>query len=526
MACRGPRGKVDDATPADAAPAASAQPEAAAPMAEAPRIESRWDPKTGKGDVVHTLAGGDLLRTCFQCDYPGYAGGLAIGAFNSSGLGFYPRNPIRGHSKINLFCAQDESIFDRDERAEYSYGWSENFGKGDDGKRLEYVRGRTLDAGPDRVVLESENQGGCYMVRKVASSRANARFWVIATRITNRCQHPVHFDLFTGDDPWIGTYRSAEGDVGWTPDAIVRTETALGVGLFSAGGLYDLGNGVLGQTEGSFSGQADFFAIDPAVDLPDIAAFANSFAHSDRDVRRGRPLDQKTMIALNLGWKNRTLAPGEGFTVAFAAGMAETDEPDGGAAPVPRLPPLTDDDWSVWRQYLEHGARPDASSAVHFAAERVEITVGADEIAVVGTYHLLNASGGATRALIEYPILSGPDRPAPNEITVNGQTFSVDPSAGGNAARFPVSFPARGLVGFEVRYVQRHTERRAGYMVTSALSWPGPIGRAVFVVRYPAALGKVQLSYRPDSTRRVGDSVEHVIVRQPFRPDRELTISW
>jgi hypothetical protein len=54
----------------------------------------------------------------------------------------------------------------------------------------------------------------------------------------------------------------------------------------------------------------------------------------------------------------------------------------------------------------------------------------------------------------------------------------------------------------------------------------GPIGRAVFVVRHPKALGTVRLSYPPDRTRTVGDMVEDVIVRQPFKPNRELEISW
>lgn len=162
----------------------------------------------------------------------------------------------------------------------------------------------------------------------------------------------MRFDLWTGDDPWIGLYASSEGDVGWTPKGLVRNETAFGTGQFTIGGLCDLGK--VGEKPGSFSNQANFFALDPALPLPDFAAFANRFAHGTKDVDPRRPLDNKSMTALNLGWRARTLAPGEAMDLALALGMARTRDGDA-AEPetLPQLPALGDADWSTWRRFMK-----------------------------------------------------------------------------------------------------------------------------------------------------------------------------
>ncbi len=482
--------------------------------------------------MIQRLPGGDLLRTCFHVGYAGYTGALVIGAYNGSGLGFYPKRPIRGFRRINVFCAQDESIWDhtpgQGKGKEYSYGWSENYGKGADGERLEYVRGRVLERGPERVVLQSENAGGCYRVTKVASTRRGVRFWILATRVENRCKTPVRLDLFTGDDPWVGRYRSSDGDVGWSVEqGILRNEAAFAAGEFTAGGLYDLGNRSLGQKEGGFSGQANFFALDPALPLPDLTLLANRFAHRRTEVDPKRPLDNKSLTALNLGWLHRTLKPGRGFNVALAMGLARTDPKQPGGTP--RVPAITAKDWSVWRRHLIEG---DGGSGVEFAAERVELDLEPTRLRVKGTYWLRNRSRDSVGLGIHYPILSGKTRPAPGEVEVDGRKVKVTRPDGGvhPEARFSVQLPPRGLTRFEVRYTQRHSDSggRAGYMVTSARRWPAPLTRAVFVVRHPASMGKVRLSYKPDHVARRdgGKIVELVVVRQPFAPDRELELRW
>lgn len=495
----------------------------AAPAPKLPRLENEWDPKTGKGAVLSYLKNGDVLRTCFQCGFPGYTGGLVIGSYNGSGMGLYPKTPIRGFKSINVFCAQDESLRDHGDGLEYSYGWSENYGTGRDGQRLEYVRGQVLEASAERVVLRSQNRGGCYRVEKVATTRAGAHFWIIATRVTNTCKEPTRLDLFSGDDPWIGLYKSSDGDVGWTPDGLVRHEKRLPRGRFTAGGLYDLGNRALGQKEGSFSGQANFFLLDPATPLPHRAYFANRFAHADSEVDEKKELTHKSLTALNLGWTGLELKPGQGFTFALALGLAEVGKP----GEVPKLPEISPADWSLWRAHLQEGNPKPGAAGLEFAAERVELDLAKDRLTVTGTYHLRNRSNAAGAASISFPIITAADRPAPAGVTVNGLRVPLVKASDNTVeARFPVSFPPRGLVRFTVRYSQDHSGRRAAYMVTSARRWPAPIDRAVFIVRHPAAMGAVKVAHPPDLTRQVGNTVEQTIVRHRFWPDKEMELTW
>lgn len=504
----------------ETAPAAAQNP---VPSPKKPRLQSLWDPATGRGEVRHFYASGDILRTCFHCEHRGYTGGLIIGNESGSGMGLYPRQPIRGFKMINVFCAQDESIWDLDQNKEYTYGWSENFGTGGDGERLVYGRGRVLEDTGNLLVLQSENSGGCYRVTKVAHTRAGARWWILATRVTNSCDKPVRFHFFSGDDPWLGMYRSSDGDVGWTLQGLVRQEMALGLGLFTAGGLYDLGNRALGQKEAGFSNQANFFLLDPAVPLSDLALFANAFAHSLKDVDPKRPLDNKTLTALNLGWIQRTLQPGQGFTTAMALGLAHTGEP----GEIPRLPRITAADWSVWRRYLKEGNPASNTEQVEFAAELVELDLSLQGMEVKGTYHVRNRGSSAVALTISYPILVAADRPAPTRVEVDGRPLPVEAGEPGQVqVRFPVQIPSHGLARFVVRYTQAHKARKAVYMVTSALRWPAPIGRAVFVVRIPEAMGPVKLSHQANHVQPSAGQRIHTVVRHQFRPHQEMEVSW
>jgi len=487
-----------------------------------PWLESAWDPKTGRGTVTHHLPGAGRMQTGFHIDYPGYTGGLVIGGYSSSGLAWVPERPKPGFPTINVFCAQDESIWDRDERREYTYGWAENFGTGPDGQRLEYVSGRIVEANRERVVLESENAGGCYRVRKIASTWATTQFWVIATRVTNRCDHVVHFDFFSGDDPWIGLYKSSDGDVGWTPLGQVRNEQRFELGTFTSGGLWDRGNPAIGQTEGTFSNQANFFALDPTLPLPDEASFANRFAHGKSDVFPTKPLDNQSMTALNLGWSKQTLAPAAARDYAFALGLALTsDDRD-----TPGVPEIRDEHWSRWRKLLP--PKPgDVGENAEFLAELVELDLSAHDVQVRGTYYVHNPTTAGAAFTIGFPINVTPERPPPPSVTVDGrQADLIVESPRRISARFSISIAAQSIRSFEVRYTQPHQGRSAEYIVTSALSWRKPIDRAVFRIKAPAALGPLRTSYLPQIRQTDNGQQVLTIVRQPFVPDRELTVQW
>lgn len=484
-------------------------------------IENRWDATTGRGAVIHHMASGDSLRTCFHCRYPGYTGGLVIGSQDEPGMAFIPHKPVRGYGVINVFCAWDESLVELDTREEVSWGWSENVGRGDDGAPLRYLRGSVLEADGEHLSLSSENAVGCFNVVRVLTTRVDAPWWIAASQVTNLCDHPVRVSLFAGDDPWIGMYRSSDGDVGWTEDGIVRRERAFGRGAFVGGGFYDLGNELLGQSSAPFSAQADFVAVDPSLPPPDAAFFANGFAHTAAEVDEARALDNATPTALNLAWYNRALRPGERFTWALAMGLAEVSH----VGETPRVPKIRDEDWSRWRRWL----RADASTGddVSFAAERVRFTVTEGALTVDGEYTLLNRGDSAVALGIDFPISVAPDRPPPDEVTWDGRPLRPEIAVSGRVVvHRGVALAARSIRRFRITYSQVHRGRRAEYITTTARTWPGgAVGSAFFEVRNRTGASGLRVNHPSECERRDGEEVYRVFAA-PFVPDRELVIEW
>ena len=312
--------------------------------------------------------------------------------------------------------------------------------------------------------------------------------------------------------------------VGWTTRGLVRSEQVLGRGLFTAGGLYDLGNRALGQREGAFSNAANFFMLDPATPLPDLALFANSFAHSAEEIKPGRALDNKTLTALNLGWRALTLSRRRRASPRpWPWGWPRTGAP----GKIPRPPEITAQDWSAWRPYLKEGNPRPAPRRWSSPPSGWSWRSTRDRDEVRGIYHLRNPGQALAAVDIKYPILVARIDRRPPSMKLDGEDVPVIKVPGKPAeGRFTRQVPARSLIRFEIQYTQRHTGRRAVYMVTSALGWPAPISRAVFLIRHPASWGRVKLAYPAAVVSQVGEVMEHVIVQQPFIPDKEMVVRW
>jgi hypothetical protein len=472
-----------------------------------------WDPTTGKGTVSQRYRNGDQARVCLQCKYPGYTGGLVIGNYNGSGFEYVPSRPLRGFRSLNIFCAQDESIWDRATSREYSFGWSENFGTGKDGERLAYLSGEIERLAPEQLVLRSRNRGGCYEVDKRLVWSSEARYLLVATHVRNVCARPIELDFWTGDDPWIGKYRSSEGDIGYADRALLRFETKIDPGKFRFGGVYDLGNSASGEKEGGFSGAANFTMLRPGLRLPDRIYLANRFAHEDREIDPRKPIDNRSLLALNFGWLALTLAPDETVSFGYALGLADTT----GKAEPPTAPVISAAEWSD----LDDERGP--LGRVRFDREHVELRLTPAQLDVTGSYVLANDGARTARLGIRYPFPIDATHPKPTLLALDGRPIT---SFEATAAFWSVEIGARATSRFEVHYQQPLRERSATYIVTSANRWREPIRRAEFVIHYPASFRKVVVSYPADSVSTVGGEVQYRFLRAPFRPDVDVTVRW
>ena len=509
------------AAPAPPDVAAVPGPALAPPPEIAAGFKVNWSPGTGRGRVAQTMANGDRYGICFQCRYEGYAGGLYVGNMNGSGFLWLPVSPVFGFTRLNIFCAQDESLWDEETGTEYAPGWSENFGKGDDGRRLEYVKGAVLSDGKDGdVVLRSVNEADCYRVTRYLLWPRGGVYVLLAVYLQNMCGDVKRISFWTGDDPWIGLYKSSDGDVGWHRAGIVRMETAVKGEDFGWGGLYDLGNTALGQTAEGFSNVANFIFPDPGGPPPDRVYFANSFAHEDRDIDPVRPLDNKTLTALNLGWVNRKLAPGQEVRIAYALGKAETGNP----GELPQVPVIPQKQWDFDRSLHQSpgptGGTPPGRE-VSFRAETIRMEVTDDKLRVVGTYHLRNRTPASVATTLLYPFPVDDAHSYPHSIVVDGATKR--PAE--NGVILALSFGPQEERTFEVEYEQSLAEPNATYILLSTQAWGEPLEHGLYEVSWPADFKDVRISYDGKRTTTHGRTTLS-FERSNFLPDRDLTVSW
>ena len=484
-----------------------------------------WDPAIGRGSVMQTTDEG-RFTICLQCRYAGYTGGVNVGSQNGSGFQWVPAVAIPGYPSINLFCAQDESLWDRDAGREYDFGWSQNFGTGDDGEPLLYRGGQVIDAGPDQAVLGSTNAAGCYEVTKFLRWGAGEAFFVIATTVKNTCARDVRFDFWTGEDPWIGRYKSAEGDVGWFAGGLVEREAVIDPAEFRWGGLYDLGNEASGEKVGAFSNVADFYMPSPTGPAPDRVLFASGFAHDACEVLPSYPLDNAGMIAFNLGWTGLRLAPGKEWTVVYAMGKARTGRPHEVPTP-PVIPPTA---WH-FAGAARAAYRPVPSTVVPaarrpppplaFESEQLFLHLDPDALTVEAEYRFVNRSNAPIAVPIVYPFAVDADHPFPSLVDVEG----IDWAARKDAVTWRQQLGPHEARDVRVRYVQPHRTGFARYITRSTRAWGRPIDHARFVVRWPASMGEVWLSF-PATRRVVGDEIEAVVEASPFFPLHDLDLRW
>lgn len=483
-------------------------------------FEVGWDPETGKGPLIQHFDHGSRIEICLGCGFEGYTGGLLIGSYDTPGFLWVPARPVRGFAFLNIWCAFDETLHETDTGENYGFGWSQNFGERHAGRRLRYVAGEVLHHSDAMVLLEATNEGGCYRTTRRLRWTRGDRHVVLAQVVRNTCEHPVSFDYWIGEDPWIGTYKSSEGDVGWIllegeSPRIVRRESRFDGKRFVCTGQYDLGNEMAGDEEGSFSGVANFLRLSPWSPRPDGVYFANLFAHTDGEIDEEKPLDNETLTAFNLGWRGVELEPGSTFSLTWAVGIATRGE-EGRPPACPHIPRSL---WSAGRL-----------SGIVFEREKVVIEIlESDEPGTLlgrvrGEYTFSNDLDREQGAAIHFPFYQARGLEYPHEITVEGVQGHIEQPAG---IAFKVEVPAAGEETIALEYVQRIRGCTYGYVTTSARHWGMPLERASFSVSLPSALEPPEpILGAPFSRAHGEDVVTYTALIEDFAPESDIAFGW
>ncbi len=271
-----------------------------------PWLDLDWDEATGSGMVWNHLADGTDLVTSFSRyeDSDGktprglFVGGALAeiaegeGSQNESGMSF---RDARGWHHV--WCDVNEALLDL-ERITYPGSWR-------------FLGSRVLIHDRDRIVLESSHEiplkGGDLRMDRFAYFRAGKPWFKLGIRIVNAGDAPVRFSYAYGDEPWVGEFGDASGNIGWIRGAVLRTEATIDPRENRWAGILDERSHV-----------ANFIAW-IGDELPDRVYFSNEAGSAE--LKPGRPLASNEVF-IGLEWLRRELQPGAGTSILLAVGLA------------------------------------------------------------------------------------------------------------------------------------------------------------------------------------------------------------
>jgi hypothetical protein len=284
-----------------------------------PGLEVEFDEVDGSGMVTVALPGGRTLETAFGRflhDDDREVHGLFVGggraeilhqrALDESGVSLH--DAAGWH---HVWCTVNEAVWVAAERRLL------------DPPDWQLVAARLVQATPAQAVLESEHRVATAQARlamhRRATFRAGQPFFALDVRITNVGAAPVELTYGYGDEPWVGRFGSAEGNVGWVREGVVPVAARLDPLREGWGGIVDTRTGL-----------ANLLAW--AATPPDLAYF-NNHGGPPTAAEAGRPLASNE-ITVGLEWQRRRLPPGGALAVRLLVGLADRG-PGGG----PALPP-------------------------------------------------------------------------------------------------------------------------------------------------------------------------------------------
>lgn len=289
------------------------------------RLEYEWFRWDGSGFVRNIFPDGRKLRVCFSrfvTDNGGEVKGLILGGglpfaegkkhgnnYDDTGMAYYD-----GATWHHIWCNANEAFIlgpQQDYKVE-PHDW-------------EFRGSRVLEEDGQHLLLNSSHrirhETTLLDVDRFALFQAGKPYFLLAQRVRNNGRLPVRYSWVYADEPWVGSYGSSRGNVGWSSGRFHYYEGKLDPGSSSFAGIADMGNPAAGEISGSYSGMANFiewFGSRP----PTFVYFANQIG---RFAEEGQKVPFASLMnrCIGLEWWPEPLAPGDEHIYLLAIGMAE-----------------------------------------------------------------------------------------------------------------------------------------------------------------------------------------------------------
>jgi len=290
--------------------------EAAGAEAGGPALSLDWDGRAGRGLVRNRLADGTELVTMlgrYRDSQGGAPQGLFVGGAApevSADLSSQSQSGMAFHNArgwFHVWCNVNEAWIDQDAgRTLAPSAWR-------------FLGSRVLVEDARRVVLESNHEldaaGGRLRMDRFAAFTAGERAFQLSVVLTWLGPGAVRYAYLYGDEPWVGYFGSADGNVGWVEEGLLPFETEVDPVAHRWAGILDRKTGVanyLGWGGGEVPSEVY------------VSNFNGRYAPAGERV----PLASNEVF-LGVQWREQRLQPGEARSYRLAIGLADTDPASG-----------------------------------------------------------------------------------------------------------------------------------------------------------------------------------------------------
>lgn len=297
-----------------------------------PHLELEWNEKEGLGYIRNYLGGDKVLMTSFsryldsenQYTHGLFIGGalpdaLLDGSSNNSGMSYFD-----GERWSHIWCNTNEGIGSTISPHRYPPStWR-------------FLGSRIESQSAEHVVLTSHHEidvdGVVLQMKRTIEMTAGEPDLNLTVHISNSGNGVSRYFYYYGDEPWLGNFGSAAGDIGWVAGRLVEYEEDIDPKTVDYAGMADYGSSVLG--EGHNYGHVANFIQWLGPDKPNYVFIANQYDGLTNHAPKVRVPLQGDERSIGMYWGPRILAPGQNQLFSLTIGMAEHDLLTG----LPKLP--------------------------------------------------------------------------------------------------------------------------------------------------------------------------------------------
>ena len=254
-------------------------------------LEYRWNKRNGSGYIFNHNSDGTQLLTCFS-RFLDSQGAIPKGLFIGGGL------PYSRHDDIELtMSATGMAHFNGKEWHHLWCNANETIASGPDEKHdpstWQFIGSKIVSSNDQKLILRSSHlipfKGTTLRMDRYAVFQADQNYLILMFNITNIGSMPTEYFYVYGDEPWVGEFGTASGNVGWSKEKLYYFEGAVNPQTNSYAGMYDKGNPYILGEKKSFTGMANFIQW-MGDNKPDLVYFSN---------KEGQFAEEKEMIPLH-----------------------------------------------------------------------------------------------------------------------------------------------------------------------------------------------------------------------------------